>query len=107
MNPASFKNVVTKWLPEIRQHCPEVPVLLCGAKIDLRKDPDCLQRLQDKGLNIVTYEEGEYMAQQCGCIGYVENSSKTQTGLKNTFDSVIRCAGSYRRKQKKNNCKPQ
>ncbi|VDP43191.1 unnamed protein product [Soboliphyme baturini] len=26
----SFDNVTTKWIPEIRHHCPETPILLVG-----------------------------------------------------------------------------
>jgi Ras-related C3 botulinum toxin substrate 1 len=116
VNPTSFKNCVTKWLPELRHHCPETPVILCGAKIDLRDDRDTLKRLYDKGMNVVTYEDGVYMAEQCGCIGYMENSALTQKNLKQTFDAIIHSAGAYRadRKRsgksankKKQNCKPQ
>ncbi len=113
VNPDSFRNVVLKWLPEIRHHNPETPILLCGSKIDLREDKATNEKLRDRGMVPVTYEEGLYMAQQCGCIGYVENSALTQNGLKDTFDSAIRCAGAYyatdrkHKREKKNNCKPQ
>ncbi|GIY99183.1 rho-related BTB domain-containing protein 2 [Caerostris extrusa] len=32
----SFKHCKTKWLPEIRQYCPNVPIVLVGCKNDLR-----------------------------------------------------------------------
>jgi hypothetical protein len=59
-------------------------------------------------MNVVSYEEGEFMAKTCGCIGYVENSALTQEGITKTFNSAIRCAGAYReskqKKQDKNKC---
>ena len=38
VQPSSFENVKDKWISEIRQHCPEVPMILIGMKIDLRDD---------------------------------------------------------------------
>jgi hypothetical protein len=53
-------------------------------------------------MNVISYEEGAFMAKTCGCIGYVENSALTMEGLKETFNAAIRCAGAYREsKQKK------
>lgn len=28
--PVSYDNVLTKWIPEIRHHCPDTPILLIG-----------------------------------------------------------------------------
>lgn len=30
VSPVSFDNVSTKWIPEIRQHCPDAPIVLVG-----------------------------------------------------------------------------
>ncbi|CAJ0610226.1 unnamed protein product [Cylicocyclus nassatus] len=38
VSPVSFDNVATKWIPEIRQHCPDAPILLVGTKLDLRDE---------------------------------------------------------------------
>ena len=33
---ASFENVKQKWYPELKHHCPNVPMILVGTKLDLR-----------------------------------------------------------------------
>ena len=33
---SSFSNIESKWLPEIRYHCPTVPIILLGLKADLK-----------------------------------------------------------------------
>merc|ERR1719316_2479135 len=33
---ASFENVKQKWWPELKHHCPGVPTILVGTKLDLR-----------------------------------------------------------------------
>jgi GTPase SAR1 family protein len=33
-------NIEEKWVPEIQQHCPGVPIILLCLKTDLRNDPE-------------------------------------------------------------------
>jgi Ras-related C3 botulinum toxin substrate 1 len=35
VNYASFENVDSKWHSELTHHCPHVPIILCGTKMDL------------------------------------------------------------------------
>jgi len=88
-SPSSFANIKSKWIPEIQHHCPGVPFVLVGSKIDLRSDADTAEKLKSKGLTIVTREEGEKLAKEIGASSYVECSALTQEGLKSTFDSGI------------------
>jgi hypothetical protein len=30
--PTSFQNIKTKWIPELKQHAPNIPILLVGCK---------------------------------------------------------------------------
>jgi small GTP-binding protein len=70
----SFNNVLTKWKPELHQHQPNVPIVLCGSKIDMREKIDC-----------VTYDEGVKMAQEIGAVAYFEISSMMNGGVQNVM----------------------
>ena len=55
VNPASFENVRAKWYPEVRHHCPNVPIILVGTKLDLREDKETIEKLKEKRLAPITY----------------------------------------------------
>jgi len=56
ISPMSYENVKLKWYPEIRHHCPSVPVILCGMKLDLRTDRDIINHLKEKGLWAINFD---------------------------------------------------
>jgi cell division control protein 42 len=87
-SPASFENVKEKWFPEVHHHCPGVPCLIVGTQVDLRDDPQVLEKLQRQKQRPVTSEAGERLARELGAVKYVECSALTQKGLKNVFDEV-------------------
>ena len=76
----ALRNITEKWYPELKFHCPEVPVILVATKIDLRDSED----------KTVTKEEGEAVAEQIKAAKYMEISSKRQEGLTELFDEVAR-----------------
>lgn len=97
-NQSSLENVKTKWVPEIRHHAPDVPMVLVGTKLDLREDPEMLKKLQEKDTSPVTKEQGEKMKEEIGAYAYVECSARTQKGLKEVFNMAIEAT----RQEKKN-----
>lgn len=46
-----------KWYPEVNHHCPGVPIVLGGTKLDLVEDKDVLARLAEKGMAPITFEQ--------------------------------------------------
>merc|ERR1711871_769363 len=86
----SFDNVAQKWAPEISHHCPGVPMICVGTKVDLRDDPSTVSKIQEKGQSVISPQEGEDMRKKIGASTYLECSALTQRGLKNVFDEAIR-----------------
>ena len=89
-NPASLENVKAKWYPEVHHHCPEVPIVLVGTKLDLREDKDTIDKLKEKHLAPISYTQGLAMAKDTGAVKYLECSAITQKGLKTVFDEAIK-----------------
>ncbi|KAL8590854.1 hypothetical protein ACOMHN_063166 [Nucella lapillus] len=88
VSPTSFHNVVEKWVPEIRHHCPGAPLVLVGTQSDLRNDVKVLIELSKYHERPVPEEEATKLAEQLDA-QYVECSALTQKNLKEVFDTGI------------------
>jgi len=108
ISKSSYQNVRSKWIPEIRHHAPDVPILLVGTKSDLREDKDTIKALADRNTPMVPasgLESGEAMAKDVQAIKYLECSALTQEGLKQVFDDAIRAGMNPKSgKKKKGKC---
>ena len=89
-SPASFEYVKAKWYPEVSHHCPGVPIILVGTKMDLREDEETLMKLKEKKLAPINQTAGLQMAKEIGAAKYVECSALNQRGLKTVFDEAVR-----------------
>lgn len=87
--PTSYHNVVDKWAPELRKHCPNTPIILVGTQCDLRNDVKVLIELAHYNERPVTEEQAKELAEQIGAIDYMECSALTQKNLKEVFDAAI------------------
>ncbi|XP_013781435.1 rho-related GTP-binding protein RhoE-like [Limulus polyphemus] len=74
--PDSLENTVYRWYPEVRDHSPNVPVLLCGCQSDLRTDSDTLTSLAKRKKSPVSSEQALVVSRQIGATTYVETSSR-------------------------------
>ena len=84
VNTSSFENITAKWIPELRQHMPNTPIILVGTKVDLREDSEMLKN------QVITEQEGINLAFDAGCISHVECSAKTGFKLEEVFDEAIK-----------------
>ena len=64
-----------------------------GTQVDLRDDPQVMEKLQRQKQRPVAPEQGERLARELGAVKYVECSALTQKGLKNVFDEASSCLG--------------
>jgi Ras-related C3 botulinum toxin substrate 1 len=88
----SFENVKNRWFPELKEYCPESPILLVGTKSDLKTDEATIQTLAKQGLTPVTQDMAHSLAKELHLAGYLECSGMTQAGVKIVFDEAARLA---------------
>jgi len=89
VNHPSFVNVKDRWWPELQHHCPKVPIILVGTKIDLRTDEKTLEELKKQGKQPITPAQGGEKAKEINALKYLECSALTREGLKNVFDEAL------------------
>ncbi|XP_074548618.1 rho-related GTP-binding protein RhoV-like [Halichoeres trimaculatus] len=93
VNPVSFHNVTSKWIPQIRAGNQTSPIILVGTQSDLRHNVDVLihldQFMRDKP---VRSSKARRLAHRIRAQGYMECSALTQHNLKEVFDSAISAA---------------
>lgn len=68
--------------------------MLVGTQMDLRDDPEQLERLKQTRTNfkVITQEMGQKLAQEMSASVYLECSALTQQGVKDVFDEAINAA---------------
>ena len=103
-SPSSLDNVLVKWVPEIRHHCSDVPLILVGTKADLRDDKETVVALQQCGQSLVRREQALKVAHKMRAISYCECSALTQRGLKHVFEEAVKAVLSPPEVQKRKKC---
>ena len=80
-NLDSLRNIETTWAGEVKQHCPKAKLIMVGLKQDLRNSNPrkCLDSKIAKKI-----------FKNIDAAGYLECSAKTQNGLYELFDFVIK-----------------
>ncbi|CAF1050996.1 unnamed protein product [Didymodactylos carnosus] len=105
LRPLSYPQTdVFLWIPEVAHHCSKTPFLIVGTQIDLREDPQTMDKLQKSRQKPITSDQGDKLARELRAVKYVECSALTQKGLKNVFDEAILAALEPPKKLKKSTC---
>lgn len=71
VSEASYENVESKWVPELKKHCPTTPIILVGTKTDLRGDAKYMQNLKSKNQKVLTLEDGNALAKKISALKYM------------------------------------
>lgn len=100
VDPDSYSNILSKWIPELNRHAPRVPIILVGTKLDLRNDPSTLDHLAEKNQRPITQSQGEYLARICSAKAYAECSSMLNFNVRNVFEQVIEIHNSYEQRHR-------
>ncbi|KAJ3423556.1 gtp-binding protein rho5 [Anaeramoeba flamelloides] len=89
-DPNSLQSIVSRWVPEITEHCPDTPYFLVGLKADLLQDENTRTQFQQRNIQPITDQEANEVKKQIGAIEYLKCSALTQQGLRELFDCVAR-----------------
>jgi len=92
VHPMSFENVKNRWFPELKEYCPESPILLVGTKQDLTTDEETLRTLAKQNMAPIPRDAAEDLIKELHLAGYLECSGLTQAGVKVVFDEASRLA---------------
>ncbi|ODQ67251.1 GTP-binding protein rho2 [Nadsonia fulvescens var. elongata DSM 6958] len=95
--PDSLDNVKIKWIDEVNELCPNVPVILVGLKRDLRPTDNSSHNNNNNhgsgsSTQFVQAYEAEQVAKQIGARRYLECSSLTGQGVDDVFEVATRAS---------------
>ncbi|XP_026214522.1 rho-related GTP-binding protein RhoH [Anabas testudineus] len=91
-NQRSLANVYDKWIAEVREHLPSVPVLVVATQTDLRE-------MGAHRSTCISPAEGKRVARDIHAKGYLECSSLGNRGVQQVFECAVRTAVKQSRKQ--------
>ncbi|XP_041704389.1 rho-related GTP-binding protein RhoV-like [Coregonus clupeaformis] len=85
VNPVSFQNTTSKWIPQIRTFNPASPIILVGTQLALRHDVNILIHLDQLRDKLVVNSQARGLVEKIRTHDYVECSALTQKNLKEAF----------------------
>eukprot|EP01117_Protostelium_nocturnum_P002414 TRINITY_DN130_c0_g3_i1.p1 TRINITY_DN130_c0_g3~~TRINITY_DN130_c0_g3_i1.p1 ORF type:complete len:1171 (+),score=382.86 TRINITY_DN130_c0_g3_i1:179-3514(+) len=93
-NFSSLRNITEKWVPEIKQHCPNAQRILVGTKSDTEGDP-----------NFVSLAEGERSLKASGAVVHMRCSALKAENVKEVFVESMKKTLSHKPGSKKSTLK--
>ncbi len=83
--PDTLEKIKTKFIPEIKYHCPNVPFLLVGIPIE----PDISRTVSGEKYSPLNWQRGKEFAEEIGAFRYVAYSHKPEQGVTHMFQIII------------------
>jgi Ras-related C3 botulinum toxin substrate 1 len=91
VSPSSLEAIQKEWVPEVKEHCPNVPYILVGLLSDARDSFEKhAEAYRKKGWEPVPTAKGEEMKEAIGAQAYVECSAKREYNVKEVFDTAVK-----------------
>lgn len=94
--PESLANAYEKWVPELRQYSPDVPIILVANKTDLRYSSSGLGQWSEYA---VSTSEGREMAKKIKAVAFQECSALTGNGINEVFKDALTATQQKKPKQ--------
>ncbi|XP_027030381.1 rho-related GTP-binding protein RhoH [Tachysurus fulvidraco] len=91
-NPSTLASIHQKWIREVRENLPHVPVLVVGTQTDLREMGPYRDRC-------TTASDGKRVAHEIRAKGYLECSALINRGIQQVFECAVRTAVNQARKR--------
>lgn len=91
-NPTSLASLRQKWIAEVREYLPRVPVLVVATQTDNRE-------IGPYRANCTSSSEGKRVAQEIRAKGYLECSALSNRGVQQVFECAVRTAVNQARKR--------
>ena len=98
----TFENVRKRWLPEVNQYTPQIPVVLVGLKKDLRDSGSTGTDTDEEAL--VSEAQGQIMKIKIGAVEFFECSALKNEGVHKLFETVARISLAEKRTQRAARC---
>jgi len=89
VHPSSFENLKW-WIIELKKHCPNTPLILCGTKIDLREDPTVIAHLEETNEKPISKKNGQKKAKEIKARAYLECSAKEIHSVTSVFKQSVK-----------------
>ncbi|KAJ5066110.1 hypothetical protein M0811_03443 [Anaeramoeba ignava] len=91
-NQKSFESIKNKWIPELKEHAPNVPFILVGTQLEKRDNPKTINKLKEKGLSPITYQQGFELAKEINSFKYLECSARNKVNINEVIEEAVRAA---------------
>lgn len=93
ISESSFKSIANYWIPEIRQYCPEIPVILVGTKCDERNEK--VDERKECSGTIIQRKDAVKLKDKIKAIDYIECSAESAHGVEKVLNATVKAALSY------------
>jgi len=98
-DPPSLFSAINQWVPDLRCHAPNTPIVLVGCQADMRTDTLVGNALSKQGKSPVSSDQALAFSRQIEAVMYVETSAKSNGRTPSSAFEVaaLACLGQFTR----------